>query len=72
MDTLQRRQMHKGKSPEFAAISYFSFGLSLVHSMIKIVQPNNYLGFATEQMVPPPIVRHCSLYPEDIEELFSL
>ncbi|KAF8902075.1 hypothetical protein CPB84DRAFT_1746799 [Gymnopilus junonius] len=54
MDILQRRQMHKGKSPEFAAISYFSF------------------GFATEQMVPPPIVRHCSLYPEDIEELFSL
>ncbi|PPQ75279.1 hypothetical protein CVT26_015270 [Gymnopilus dilepis] len=53
-DILQRRQMHKGKSPEFAAVSYYSF------------------GFATDQMVPPPIIRHCSLYPEDIEQLFSI
>ncbi|KDR81549.1 hypothetical protein GALMADRAFT_134980 [Galerina marginata CBS 339.88] len=29
-------------------------------------------GHGTQQLVPPPIVKHCALYPEDIKELFSI
>ncbi|KIM49188.1 hypothetical protein M413DRAFT_99392 [Hebeloma cylindrosporum] len=45
--------LQKGKSPESAAVSYFS------------------AGSGGQQSTPPGIIKHCSLYPEDIDDLFT-
>ncbi|KAF9480102.1 hypothetical protein BDN70DRAFT_905913 [Pholiota conissans] len=54
VDHAERSWTHKGKSPEFAVMSYYAGGIPSQH------------------LILPEIVKHCSLYPEDIQQLFSI
>lgn len=59
---------YKGKSPESAAISFFKGRLDVatdVFSSDCILAPRTHV-------TPPLIIKHCTLYPEEIQELFSL
>jgi hypothetical protein len=63
--------MYRGKSIEHIVASYYSTGEHL-NAITDIIHDQYPAGNPMKAEALPEIIKHCSLYPEDIQELFDM
>lgn len=63
--------MYRGKSIEHIVASYYSTGEQL-NAHTGVIHYQYAAGHPIKPEALPEIIKHCSLYPEDIQELFAM